>query len=344
MTGLQTSFDVQEITSLEQLQAVEDDWRELWRNCSAATPFQSPEWLIPWWRVLGEGDLHALTLRIEQRLVAFVPLFVYHDSRAGSRLLLLLGTGNSDYMDALVEPGWRDLFQSVFRQLLANSECHWDVCDLQQLRQESVLLNLPRGTFAEEVCDGEPCPFLPLSANIEQVRESLPRNLAGNLAYYSHRAEKAGAVQYVRASAENCAVLLDHLVRLESRRWNSSGKWCVLEPEALRRFHYAAAPQLVQSGLGRLYGLSLNQQIIAVFYGFLCNRRMSCYLGAFDPAFTQLSPGNLLIWHAIEQAVHEGASEFDFLRGREAYKYRWGAVDRVTFRRRIMRHVQELKH
>lgn len=28
----------------------------------------------------------------------------------------------------------------------------------------------------------------------------------------------------------------------------------------------------------------------------------------------------------------EGAEELDFLRGREPYKYRWGAEDRATFR------------
>jgi Acetyltransferase (GNAT) domain len=43
----------------------------------------------------------------------------------------------------------------------------------------------------------------------------------------------------------------------------------------------------------------------------------------------------LVIDYAIRAAVREGAAEFDFLRGREAYKYRWGATDRLTYRRRL---------
>jgi CelD/BcsL family acetyltransferase involved in cellulose biosynthesis len=45
----------------------------------------------------------------------------------------------------------------------------------------------------------------------------------------------------------------------------------------------------------------------------------------------------LLIGHAIEQAITEGAEEFDFLRGREAYKNAWGAADRATFSLRMAR-------
>jgi CelD/BcsL family acetyltransferase involved in cellulose biosynthesis len=37
----------------------------------------------------------------------------------------------------------------------------------------------------------------------------------------------------------------------------------------------------------------------------------------------------------IEEAVREGARAIDFLRGREDYKYRWGAKDRETVRRRV---------
>jgi CelD/BcsL family acetyltransferase involved in cellulose biosynthesis len=50
-----------------------------------------------------------------------------------------------------------------------------------------------------------------------------------------------------------------------------------------------------------------------------------------------LSPGTQIVAHAIEEAVREGAEEFHFLRGGEAYKYAWGAVDRqntaLTLRR-----------
>ncbi len=62
---------------------------------------------------------------------------------------------------------------------------------------------------------------------------------------------------------------------------------------------------------------------------------MYYYLGGFDPDYAALSPGALLVGHAIEAAVREGAVAFDFLRGREAYKRRWGARDTPTYCRRL---------
>lgn len=38
---------------------------------------------------------------------------------------------------------------------------------------------------------------------------------------------------------------------------------------------------------------------------------------------------------AIEEAMREAARRFDLLRGREPYKYLWGATDRPTVRREL---------
>ena|SRR5438105_11909593 len=64
-------------------------------------------------------------------------------------------------------------------------------------------------------------------------------------------------------------------------------------------------------------------------------KSVQLYLSGFDPALARFSLGTLLVGHAIEEAVREGAEEFDFLRGQEDYKYRWGAKDRLVYRRRF---------
>jgi CelD/BcsL family acetyltransferase involved in cellulose biosynthesis len=60
------------------------------------------------------------------------------------------------------------------------------------------------------------------------------------------------------------------------------------------------------------------------------------YLTGFDPTYEFESPGTIVVGYAIETAVREAAREFHFLRGREAYKYHWGAVDRWN-RQRVFR-------
>ena len=52
------------------------------------------------------------------------------------------------------------------------------------------------------------------------------------------------------------------------------------------------------------------------------------YNSWFDPSLGALAPGMVLIWELIGPATKEGCTSFDLLRGDEAYKYRFGAVDR----------------
>ena len=72
-----------------------------------------------------------------------------------------------------------------------------------------------------------------------------------------------------------------------------------------------------------------------MLYGLAAKGRFYHYLGGFDPELHQLSLGTLVIGHAVAQAVDEGLREFDFLRGREAYKYHWGTIDRPSYARRL---------
>ena len=61
------------------------------------------------------------------------------------------------------------------------------------------------------------------------------------------------------------------------------------------------------------------------------------YLSGYDPELDKLSPGTLIIAHAVECAVREGATTFDFLRGAEEYKTSWGAKPRMNRRRQLMK-------
>ena len=95
---------------------------------------------------------------------------------------------------------------------------------------------------------------------------------------------------------------------------------------------------MLDAGMLRLYLLRIGGSTAAAYYGFTVNRSAYAYLSGFHPKFAALSPGTQIVAHAIEEAVREGAREFHFLRGGEAYKYAWGAIDRpntvLSWRRR----------
>ena len=48
---------IEEAADLPTLERLRPDWEALWQTVPDATPFQSPAWLIPWWRHVGQGAL-----------------------------------------------------------------------------------------------------------------------------------------------------------------------------------------------------------------------------------------------------------------------------------------------
>ena len=147
-------------------------------------------------------------------------------------------------------------------------------------------------------------------------------------AYYLRRAERLGAGGWEAATAGSLDEMLDALFALHAARWATRGEPGVLADGTVRAFHREAAASLLAAGLLRLWGLRLAGRWAVVFYGFADRHRLHAYLGGYDPALPHPGLGALAIGHAIREAAAEGLAEVHFLRGREAYKYAWGAVDR----------------
>lgn len=130
------------------------------------------------------------------------------------------------------------------------------------------------------------------------------------------------------------------LVSLHAKRWRSRGEQGVLDAEPMASFLPDVLEHLGEAGLLRLHILSADDEAIATAM-VLQSHGMACYyIGGFDPDWSRYSPGSITISAAMCEAAREGAGEFHFLRGQEVYKYRFGAVDQLTFCRRFERVLQ----
>src|SRR4051794_40011745 len=101
-------LEVEDIKSLQALEGLEPQWRALWQQDAAATPFQSPDWLLPWTRhVWRGGRLRILAVRDGGDLVALAPLFFWgYGSRPEVIRVSFLGAGISDHLGMLAAPGF----------------------------------------------------------------------------------------------------------------------------------------------------------------------------------------------------------------------------------------------
>jgi len=86
------------ITTTRDLEAFRHEWSALWAADPNATPFQSPEWLLPWWHQFGQPGLRAVVIRESGRPIGLLPLYIYFDGARDERQLLLIGAGTSDYL------------------------------------------------------------------------------------------------------------------------------------------------------------------------------------------------------------------------------------------------------
>ena len=150
------------------------------------------------------------------------------------------------------------------------------------------------------------------------------------------RAARRGAAVET-ATPETALAHVDALFHLHAARWESRGEAGVLADPAVQSFHREAAPRLAAAGLLHATLLRIEGQVAGVFHGLRRGRTLSAYLGGFDPAFAFESPGTVLMGHALDALLADGAGTLSLLRGEEPYKYEWGAVDRVNSRRLLGR-------
>ncbi len=83
--------------------------------------------------------------------------------------------------------------------------------------------------------------------------------------------------------------------------------------------------------------LEIDNQKAAAYLNFDYNNRIWVYNSGFEDKFLSWSPGWVLLSYLLQWANENKRHQFDFLRGDEKYKYRFGAVDRFIHRITITR-------
>ena len=325
---------IEALTSIEQLQSIEKLWIDLWQRDVSATPFQSPHWVLPWFRHFGSGEVLALAARENERLDALAPMIILRDEDDPSESLgMLIGTGNTDYLDVLATPG--AAVDQIVEQLGSADCAMWD---LQQLRASSPLLAAPPPPNCDdEIEDHDACLILSIDGAGDELQNITSTHFRKKLRYYRRLLEREGTLAIETPAAGTLDDLMTALFELHAARWKVKGLPGMLAADVDQSFHREVARCMLGAGALRMYAIRLNERIVAVFYGFAHHDTDYYYLSGYDPPLDKMSPGTIIVAHAIEQSVRSGAKTFDFLRGAEDYKYAWGAKDRVNKRRRLTR-------
>jgi CelD/BcsL family acetyltransferase involved in cellulose biosynthesis len=327
------------ITTCDAASTLASEWRDLMTRArsTGVTPFQRPEWLLPWLRIFtsepDQGQPFIITVRDgdgpNDRLIGLLPAV-----RVSPSHLELAGGDISDYRTPIVDGSAEAQPKAcdALREAIAREGFS---CAFDDVPPHSPWIEAVQGDPDWHVEPGCVCPVVSLPGSADAWMDALPNGLRRNIRRYGQRlADEDGTIacKTLTRDADPAAVeaALAALFRTHGRRWHERAETGVLLDHHIRRFHQLSTPALLSSGVLRLHTLSTASTIIAVMYVMVQDQRAYAYISGFDPDSSHFSPGMLLTAYAMQHAIEDGCAIFDFLRGAESYKYTWGAVNSTS--------------
>jgi CelD/BcsL family acetyltransferase involved in cellulose biosynthesis len=330
------------INDISAIEALAADWRRLLADSASNVPFLTPEYLLAWWGHLGGGEwqqaeLHVIVARRDDGgLLGIAPLFLTQEPGEKSALMFLGSHEISDYLDFIAPPEDLNPFlQGLFQHLEGPAAPKWDRLDLYNILDQSPTLEiLPTlsGEFGweyhQEQLQHAPCIQLPpswdeyLAGLKKKQRHELRRKMR-------KAANHTVPVEWYQV--EDQAALNGELETLFALMSMDAQKQAFLTP-AMQSQMAAIAKAAFNHGWLQLAGLRVGRETVAMQLNFLYNNRVWGYNSGVDPNYRELSTGVVLLGHLLEQAINHRRAAFDFMRGDEEYKYRFGASDRFVMR------------
>ena len=337
-------MQVRLVSEISEFEALAGEWDALLERAVVPSLFLSWAWQRIWWQYLGNGQLMLITVRDEAgELMGIAPLFL--QAADGLRELSLVGCVDvSDYLDFIVARDYVEaVYDAVWNFLSGAQAPAWDeinLCNLPHTSPTPAILGrlAAAAGYSSSTSVGDVCPVITLPATFEAYLAGLDKKQRHEIRRKARRIQEAAQVRwYVVEGGETLPADIESFIDLHQRSTvEKEGFW----DEAMKAFFRAMAASMAARGWLKLYFIELSGVRAAALLCFDYRDEILVYNSGYDPAnFAQLSPGNVLVAYCIEHAIQLGRSRFDFLRGDEEYKFRFGAQPEPVHHLRIRRPV-----
>lgn len=311
--------------------ALREDWEWLFDENPLHSPFLAWGWVAAWLQHLaGPHRLRIVVLRdASSELQMIIPML-----ERNSLIVNACGYGPecSDHVGFLRLSKHENRLTELASQAL--SECMHAGKTMQLASLESAHLN--PSDLAEKLravgrrvrlVNQNVCPTVDLPDSWEELSATLSRNFRSQVNRKYRQVAEHDNVEFHSTDVADAAEFTAQLIRLNRARMDDAGKESSLENGHFREFLTDAVPYMASAGIAWMDSIKMDGQTIGSALNFTHGNRIYFYMGGFDQKATKLAPGNTLFKHVISRAIENGYSKYDFLRGAEPYKYRWGASD-----------------
>lgn len=340
------------LRSTDEFQSLADEWNQLLEKSASHVPFLRHEYLLAWWQTLGGGEwrnssrpepeLSLVTGRASDgSLAGIAPLF-FTTNREGEPALMLLGSIEiSDYLDFIVAPDALDTFIAALLGFLDSPTLPaWTVLDCYNLLESSPTLAALQAAAVKRGWTFQPeklqhCPAIPLTSDWESYLAGIDKKQRHEIRRKMRRIE--GPEHAVRWYIVDDQVQLgDEIEAFFDLMAYDPEKKQFLTPEMQAQMHLAAQAAF-KAGWLQLAFIEINGEKAAGYLNFDYENQIWVYNSGINYDLGALSPGWVLLGYLIQWAIEHNRTSFDFMRGDEDYKYRFGGIDRRIMRASLRR-------
>jgi CelD/BcsL family acetyltransferase involved in cellulose biosynthesis len=334
-------MDFQLHTSFDTLEPLAPVWNELVVAGVTNAPFLRYEHLSTWWSTRGggewpEAELAVVTASERGELIGIAPLF-----RTDTRLMLLGSIEISDYLDLIVRPEHHAIFVPALLEWLDKTYPQpWSLLDWVNLPEDSITLTELRAvsakcgwTFAEEIY--QPSPFIPLPGDFEAYLNGIDKKQRHEIRRKMRRAEESGrgVRWYIADDESKLDSEMDAFLALMAHD-PEKDKFLT---DVMRKQMKASVHAAFRAGYLQLAFLEVDGEKACAYLNFDYDNKIWVYNSGLDRRFMDLSVGWVLLGYLLEWANNHKRAEFDFLRGDEDYKYKFGGQKRHVMRVKVAR-------
>ena len=335
---------VQCIRSMPEMQALEEEWNALLVRSANSVPFLRYEYQSAWWQTLGggewpQGELLIVTGRQDDgQLFGIAPLF-FTKNREGNPALMFIGSIEiSDYLDVIAPVGQLKLFlEGVLDCLTHTNVPEWEVIDLYNLIDTSPTLPLlqeiagKRGlSYTQDTL--QHCPYIPLPGDWEAYLAGIDKKQRHEIRRKLRRSEEHELLVrwLIAENGDGLEGEIDEFLGLMA--FDPEKQAFFERNEKMRRQMFLTAQAAAKAGWLQLAFIEVGGKKAAGYMNFDFGNQIWVYNSGFNPQYRELSLGWVLLARLLQWANENKRAAFDFMRGDEEYKYRFGAVDRRVVR------------
>jgi CelD/BcsL family acetyltransferase involved in cellulose biosynthesis len=314
------------ITEDSGIATIEDEWRALAELRGSA--FVTPEWFRSWseHRPRSATPLVAAAQREDGSLAGVMPLVL--DASRRPRLIRFAGATLGDSFVPAArkadEPEVAAAAMSALRdEGLAGYTVALDHIDRQAPWWRAMgAASRPQRALTEQQQSEIAYIRLRDYDDWEHYLASRSRNFRQQIRRRERALRRDHEVELRAATDATLTDDVGHLFDLHMRRWQGRAPSSLAAPLA-RPLLEAFAERAQRRGWLRLRLLEVDGVPVAAFLGWRIGGRYAFYQSGFDPDWSQMSVGFVLLATTVQSALEEGAEEFDMLLGDEHYKSRF---------------------